>query len=94
MTKDQNIDEKHNDESDAHHGHNDHFVTVRLNQTEVSIEKKTYTTESLKAALGVDPSLALDIVEDGIFRPLKDGEETKVKKGMMFVSHVVQGSSS
>ena len=94
MTQDLKISESHDAEGSANHGHNDHLVIVKLNQTDVSIEKKVYTTEELKAALGVDPSLALDIVEEGIFRPLKDGEKTKVKKGMMFVSHVVQGSSS
>ena len=79
--------------SNDHKG-NDHIITVLLDSKPVQIERGTYTTEKLKEMFKLDPSLVLDIVEEGVFRTLKAGEETKLKKDMVFISHVAEGSSS
>jgi len=71
------------------------LVIVELNGDPRKIRAGHYTTETLKAALEVDPTWDLDIIgHDGVFRPLEPGEHIEVVAGLKFVSHVRQGGSS
>jgi hypothetical protein len=70
------------------------LVCVKLDGEEKRIKAGDYTTETLKAALGVAPTLALDIIENGVLRPLADGEHIRVVAKMKFVSHERQGGSA
>ena len=74
------------------HGHDD--VTVEINGAPATIHRGSYTTQDLKLALGVDASLELDLFEAAKFVPLVDGQRTVVREGMIFISHVRQGSSA
>lgn len=74
------------------HGHDE--VTVTINGQPKTIHKGDYTTQQLKQLLGVEPSLELELFEDGKFVPLADGQRLVVREGMVFVSHVRQGGSS
>ena len=69
-------------------------ITVELNGVPKTIHRGSYTTEELKRVLGVDPSLDLDVFEGGKFVTLADGQRIVVREGMVFISHVRQGSSS
>jgi len=75
-------------------GHGQNTVTVTLNQERREVHRGSYTTAELKAALNVDLSLDLDVVEDGTFRTLGDGDRLVVREGMVFISHVRQGGSA
>lgn len=70
------------------------LVCVELDGEPKQIKAGDYTTETLKAALGVAPALALDIIDDGVLRPLADGEPIRVVAKMKFVSHERQGGSA
>lgn len=70
------------------------LVCVELDGEPKQIKAGDYTTETLKVALGVAPALALDIIENGVLRPLADGEHIRVVAKMKFVSHERQGGSA
>lgn len=69
-------------------------VKVTIDGTVKSIHRGSYVVQELKAALEVDPSLALDEVINGKFEPLDDTHRITIKGGEIFVSHVRQGGSS
>jgi hypothetical protein len=69
-------------------------VAVTINGQPKSIHRGDYTTQQLKQVLGVDPSLDLELFEQGKFVTLVDGQRIVVREGMVFVSHVRQGGSS
>ena len=71
------------------------LVAVELDGEKVKILSGDYTTETLKATLGVAADLDLDIVDkQGSFRTLSVGEHLTVVAKLKFVSHVRQGGSS
>jgi len=71
------------------------LVTIKLNGDDVKIPAGIYTTEMLKKKLEVPTDWDLDIMAgDGSMRALAPGEQTKIVKGLQFVSHVRQGGSS
>lgn len=75
-------------------GHGNDEVRVTIDGIVKMIHRGDYTTEQLKAALGVAPQRDLDIVEDGVFRPLLPGERIVVRDGMEFISRQPAGGSS
>lgn len=74
--------------------HSREFVTVSVDGESREVHRGSYKTAELKAALSVDASFDLDIVEGGIFRTLKDDDRTVAREGLVFVSHARQGGSS
>lgn len=69
-------------------------VTVTLNRNPVTIRRGQYTGQELKAALGVPVDHELDLVVEGQFHPIANGEKFHVRGGEVFVSQVGQGQSS
>lgn len=70
------------------------LVCVEIDGEEKRIPAGVYTTETLKTALGVAQTLALDIIENGVLRALGDNEEITIVNKMKFVSHQRQGGSA
>jgi hypothetical protein len=70
-------------------------VTVTLNRdTVITLLRGQYTGEELKKALGVPVDHELDLVVNGEFKPIANGDKYHVRGGENFVSQVGQGQSS
>jgi hypothetical protein len=69
-------------------------VTVELNRNPVTIRRGQYTGQELKVALGVPVDHELDLVVNGEFRPIGNGDKFHVRGGEKFISQVGQGQSS
>jgi hypothetical protein len=79
------------------HGHDDNsrkLVEVSLNGEDLKIHSGKYSLPELKIALGVDAHCDLDLIEHGVFRPIKPDEIVKVKEGMEFISRQCAGGAS
>lgn len=90
-----------NPHNPSHHGHPEHpphpepnQVTVILNRDPVTIRRGEYTGAELKAALGVPVDHELDLVVNGEFKPIANGDKYYVRGGEVFVSQIGQGQSS
>ena len=81
-------------ETGTQDGHGNDTVTVSIDTVPKTIHRGSYTTEELKTVLGVAPERELDVIEDGVFRPLRPGERITVKNGMEFVSQQPGGGSA
>src|SRR5689334_18647453 len=86
----------------SHHGHPEHpphpdpnLVTITLNRDKViTLRRGEYTGKELKIALGAPVDHELDLVVNGEFKPIGDGEKYHVRGGEHFVSQIGQGQSS
>lgn len=78
------------------HPHPDHPGKVQVTVDGVAklVNKGKYVVSEFKAEVGVAPDLELDQVVDGVFQPLGDNAEIRIKGEEIFVSHVRQGGSS
>lgn len=70
-------------------------VTITVDGVQREVPKTKMTAAELKALLGIDPSQVIDIVDDdGVFHPVGDGEEIKLREGLVLISHGRGGASS
>ncbi len=70
-------------------------VTINVDGEDRIVPKTKMTATELKALLGIDATQVIDIVdEDGIFHPVPDDEEIKLRDGLVLVSHGRGGASS
>ena len=84
------IDEK----KEQHHDDRRKLVEVSLNGEHVKIHSGKYTLADLKTALSVEAHCDLDIIEHGVFRPIKPDEIVSVKEGTEFISRQCAGGAS
>jgi hypothetical protein len=73
---------------------NRHTIKVTVDDKPKDIRPGNRLVSEFKEEVGVDASLALDQVVDGVFKPLEDSNRIHPKGGEIFVSHVRTGGSS
>lgn len=75
-------------------GQGKNLVTVMIDGEERQVHRGSYTTPDLKTALGVEQARELNLIEDGVFRPVAEDARTVVREGMEFVSQQPGGGAS
>ena len=86
--------EQHESNASGHSDHGKDKVIVTVDTIQKEIHRGSYIVMDLKAALGVDPSRALNEVINGELKPLDDTKRITIKGGEVFISQVRQGGSS
>lgn len=78
---------------EAEDGHR-HKVEVKVDGTLKWVVPGTYLVATFKTMVEVAADRELDILENGVFRPLDDNGDVTVHACDVFVSHVKTGGSS
>jgi hypothetical protein len=74
--------------------HRDHEIEVKVDGQPKRVKRGTYLVSAFKLLVGVAADRELDIVDNGVFKPLEDGREITIHECEVFVSHARTGASS
>jgi hypothetical protein len=74
--------------------HRDHEIEVKVDGQPKRVKRGTYLVSAFKLLVGVAADRELDVVDNGVFKPLEDGKEITIHECEVFVSHARTGASS
>jgi hypothetical protein len=74
--------------------HKPRIVEVTVDRQRKCVEAGVYVVSAFKALVGVAADRELDILEDGVFKPLDDNAKIAIHGCEVFVSHARTGGSS
>lgn len=69
-------------------------VTIRVNNTELSVRRGQHSVLELKQLAGVPAAWQLDRSVDGSIEPLADDAKVHIRGGEIFVAYPGKGASS
>jgi hypothetical protein len=72
----------------------DREIEVTVDNKPKFVKRGTYLVSTFKQLVGVAADRELDVVHDGVFKPLDDNKEITVHECEVFVSHARTGGSS
>lgn len=72
----------------------DREIEVIVDNKPKFVKRGTYLVSTFKQLVGVAADRELDVVHDGVFKPLDDNKEITIHECEVFVSHVRTGGSS
>jgi len=81
-------------ENDENKHHEEKTVEITVNSQEKEIEKGSYLVSFLKEQWGIPVEHELNLIKDGKFHALENGETIKVHEGDEFSSQVKSGGAS